>query len=75
MSKAQPRQCLSPSAAYWTRRYGREVSEEEARAIVESVVEFFRTLHKWDAAEKKRVAEGKTALRSPSIRASLEVAE
>ena len=34
--------------------------------MVESVVEFFRTLHKWNAAEKKRVAKEKTELRSRS---------
>ena len=54
MPKAQPSRCSSPSAAYWTGRYGREVTEEEAREIGRNLTQFVQILSRWLAASSRR---------------------
>jgi len=37
----------------WQPRYGRRLSQEEAREIMENAIGFFRILHEWQAQERK----------------------
>lgn len=51
---------LGKTKALWEPRYGRELSDEEAREILRNVVEFFTTLEEWflreDAAAREQGA-------------------
>ena len=42
---------LKRTRAFWEPRYGRKLSDEEAREIVENVVGFFRILEEWNARD------------------------
>lgn len=40
---------LKRTKAFWEPRYGRKLSDEEAREIVENAVGFFRILEEWES--------------------------
>lgn len=45
-------------------RYGREVTAEEARQMLENLTGFFTTLHRMDQTQKARNAEAMAEMRS-----------
>ncbi|MFA5039626.1 MAG: hypothetical protein WC732_08115 [Candidatus Omnitrophota bacterium] len=38
----------------WSKRYGRQLSEEEHREICDNLSGFFKILHGWDKAEREK---------------------
>jgi hypothetical protein len=43
---------INETAQFWSKRTGRELSEEDARQIIENMTGFFRVLSEWEAAER-----------------------
>lgn len=46
-AKPEDVEMLRRTIAFWQPRYERELTEEDARQIVENLVGFFRTLRRW----------------------------
>lgn len=45
-------QIINETARFWSRRAGRELSNEESRQVIENMTGFFRVLSEWEAAER-----------------------
>ena len=43
------------SAHFWSRRLGRSVSREDARQMIENMVDAFRLLDKWDLRTREHM--------------------
>ena len=52
------RNTLENTRDFWYKKYGKEISLEEARQINERVIEYFRLLYKWDQRYKQKTENG-----------------
>jgi len=42
---------IQETVSFWEKRYGRQVSLEEAREMIDNIVGFFKTLSEWDSSD------------------------
>lgn len=48
---------LDETVAFWSPKYGREITREEAREIIENMTGFFLLLHEWDEQDRRAQAQ------------------
>jgi hypothetical protein len=52
------------TVAFWSNRTGREISQEDARQIIENVTGFFQVLFEWEKAEQSKARPSANIRRS-----------
>ena len=47
---------LDETITFWQDRYGRSLSEEDGRQIIQTISEFFALLSEWDEQKNKKIS-------------------
>jgi hypothetical protein len=64
-SNAAKSNLINRTVNLWQSRYGRDLSREDARQIVENVTGFFSVLNEWSRGETHPAANNNSRKRSP----------
>ncbi|WP_049823788.1 hypothetical protein [Bradyrhizobium sp. WSM2254] len=56
---------LDETIAFWGPKYGRELTREDARQIIENMTGFFKLLHEWDEEDRRAQKQADVANAAP----------